>query len=104
MAAEYGFLTEQTGDGKHISVASAADVHIVPNGEKHEVTVLANATTAEDITVKIDGETTGIVEALSANKTRVIWTGVLDAQTGTAAINCESGGSTALVWGKYRKL
>jgi len=105
MAADFGHLTEQTEDGRSIAVATAADVHLVPTIEKHEVTVFANTTADENLTVKIDGETTGIEETVTARKTRVIWTGVIDnTAAGTAAINVDSDGTTARVWGKFRKL
>lgn len=104
MAIAFGSLTSQPADGRHIAVSGTTTVHTVPDGETHEVTVLANATAAEEITVKIDGETTGVVESLTAKQSRIVWTGVITGGTGNTTITCASSSTTAMFWGKYIKL
>jgi hypothetical protein len=103
MAADFGFGTEQTSGGRSIDVASAANVHIVPSGEKHKVTVFGNSITGGDFVVKIDGESTGITETTEAKKTRVIWTGVVTGDASTSAINVD-GPADGRCWVEYQKL
>jgi hypothetical protein len=104
MAADFNFLTSQANNGKSIAVSGATTVHTVPNGERHEIVVLANATAAEDITVKIDGESVGIVESLTAKQSRIVWTGVITGGASNSTVICSSSSTTARFWGKYIKL
>ena len=103
MTTNINKLTEQSAGGQPVDISSAADVHIVPDGQTHEVTVLANLAAAGDITIKIDGESTGIQEACEAKKTRVVWTGIVTGNSSTSAINLNAG-ATGPAWGKYRRL
>lgn len=106
MAWAYGKLSGQSGNGQSIALStSPATAHTnTDSGVPHEVTILANATVAEDITVKVAGESTGVVESLEANKTRVIWTGIIVGGVSNNTVTLTSTGSTARAWGKYRKL
>ena len=96
------FLTEQIDGGENIDIDSAANVHSVPSGETHEITVLANTTVTGTATVKIDGETTGITESVVANKTRVIWTGIVVGDSSTSVVNCILASGRA--WGVFIRL
>lgn len=103
MTTRIGKLTETSAGGQPVSIASAADVHIVPDGETHQVTVMANITAAGDVTVKIDAEATGFAETLEAKKTRVIYEGVVVGNGSTSAVNVNAG-AAGLAWGVFRQL
>lgn len=96
------FLTEQANGGQTIDIDPAADVHIVPDGETHEVTVLATVTTAATATILIDGEATGITEEVIANKTRIIFTGIVTGDSSTSTVNCLLVNGRA--WGVFIRL
>ena len=103
MAAGFGFGSAQTGNGRTIDVSSAANVHVVPNGEIHSIVVYCNMTAAGEATVKIDAETTGIVEACEAKKTRIIWSGTIVGGVSNSQVNVACNGA-GRAWAEYRKL
>lgn len=103
MTTNISKLTEQSAGGQPVDISSAADVHIVPSGETHQVTVMANVAADGDVTVKIDGESTGFNETLVAKKTRVVYEGIVIGNASTSAVNLNAG-ATGLAWGVYRKL
>ncbi len=93
------FLTQQTNGGRNIDINVAADVHIVPDGETHEITVLANTTALGTATTIIDGEGTGITESVTADRTRVIYTGIVTGDGSTSAVNCVL--TSGRAWGVF---
>lgn len=103
MAAEAGILTEQANGGQTIDISSAADVHIVPSGETHFLEVYANLAASGDVTIKVDGESTGVQEACEAKKTRCVFKGAVTGNASTSALNLNAG-ATGRAWGVYRKL
>ena len=103
---EIGFGTEQSAGGSPVDIATAAaDVHIVPSGETHQVVIYANSVEAVDVIIKIDGEATGITEQLAVKTTRAIWRGILFGNSSTSAINVDaSAATTAFAWAEFRKI
>ncbi len=96
-------LTQQSAGGQPVDISSAADVHIVPSGETHQITVMANIAVDGDVTVKIDGESPGFAETLTGKKTRMIYEGIVTGDASTSAVNVNAG-ATGLAWGVFRKL
>jgi len=103
MTVNINKLTEQSAGGQPVDISTAADVHIVPSGETHQVTVMANLDVAGSVTVKIDGEATGFKETLETKKTRIIYDGIVIGNASTSIINVDAG-ATGLAWGVFRQL
>jgi len=95
--------SEQAASGQGLDISSAADVHIVPSGEEHEVTVIVNLAADGDVTVKINGEATGFQESCTGKKSRIIYTGVVIGDGSTTAINVNAG-ATGQAWARVRKI
>ena len=104
MAASFGALTGQSAGGQHIAVTTAQTVHTVPSGETHRVTVLGTATTNMDVTVKVDGETTGAIITVPAKEQRVVWTGVVVGNASTSIVELTASTGTLQACGEYVKL
>lgn len=105
---EYQIGTAQGAGGTHVDIrngGSGNNVHVVPNGETHEVTVVAMSDTSGTVTTKIKGETNGVIEAVTANEQRIVFTGIVVGTSGGSAVHClASAGTVASARAKVKKI